>query len=132
MTNETLQQPQATSEPLGKKTINSLTEGLESGKSAAVSQVIRLIQDITSKVDTISVDQLADLISRDLATMTKVLGVANTIGFNPTGSEITTVHQAIQTVGFEKIRNIAMALLLLDSAEQGAAGREKQQVAALA
>ncbi len=118
--------------PKGRRTVALLQEAIESGKSAAITQVIQLIQEITARADTISVGQLADLISRDLATMTKVLGVANTIGYNPTGAEVTTVNQAIHTIGFDKIRNLAMALLLLESAEQGSGIRERQQVAAQA
>lgn len=118
------------SELKAKRTLALLSEAMEAGKSLGISQVLQLIQEITSKADTISVSQLAEMVSRDLATMAKVLGVANTIGFNPTGVEVTTVQQAIQTIGFEKIRNIAIALLLLESAELGAIGREKQQVAA--
>jgi HD-like signal output (HDOD) protein len=131
--NDVATTPASPPEPtLAKKTLTRLAEAMEAGKSAAIAQVIQLIQEITTRADTISVDQLADLISRDLATMTKVLSVANTIGYNPTGAEVTTVHQAIQTVGFEKIRNIAMALLLLESAEHGAEAHEKRNVAALA
>lgn len=123
---------QAIVDPKTRRTIATLQDAMESGKSAAITQVIQLIQEITAKADTISVSQLADLVSRDLATMTKVLGVANTLGYNPVGAEITTVQQAIQTVGFEKIRNIAMALLLMESAERGEVGKHKQDVAALA
>lgn len=119
-------------DPKSRRTLAILQEAIESGRSAALTQVIQLIQEITAKADTISVGQLADLVSRDLATMTKVLGVANTLGYNPTAAEITTVQQAIQTVGFEKIRNISMALLLMESAERGDLGKQKQEVAALA
>jgi HD-like signal output (HDOD) protein len=131
MMNETTTD-QAIVDPRTRRTIATLQDAMESGKSAAITQVIQLIQEITAKADTISVSQLADLVSRDLATMTKVLGVANTLGYNPVGAEITTVQQAIQTVGFEKIRNLAMALLLMESAERGEVGKQKQDVAALA
>lgn len=132
MTKEVAVEPEAPGQTLARRTIARLVEGLESGRSAAITQVIQLIQEITSKVDTISVDQLAELVGRDLATMTKVLGVANTIGFNPTGAEVSTVHQAIQTIGFDKVRNIAIALLLLESCESGDGCNEKQNVSALA
>ena len=115
---------------LAKKTVRSLLDAMTESHSAAIAQVSQLIQAITSKADTISIDQLADLVSQDLTTMTRLLTVANTLGYNPGGAEVTTLPQAIQTVGFEKIRNVAMALLLLESAEKSNVAGEKQSVAA--
>lgn len=115
---------------LEERTLSALIQGLESGKCIGLTQVISLVQDITSKAETISVGQLAEAVSRDLATMTRVLEVANTIGYNPTASGITTVPQAIQIIGFEKIRNIAIALLLLESAEGAKGNTGKLNVSA--
>ncbi len=132
MTTQAEEEPEMPRQSLARRTIARLVEGMDSGPSAAITQVIQLIQEITAKADTISVDQLSELVGRDLAAMTKVLSVANTIGFNPSGAEVSTVHQAIQTIGFDKVLNIAIALLLLESCESGAAGKEKQNVSALA
>ena len=122
----------APAESLEKRTLSALINGLESGKSAGLTQVINLVQDITARAETISVGQLAEAVSHDLATMTRVLEVANTMGYNPTSSGITTVPQAIQIIGFDKIRNIAIALLLLDHAGAGNGTEGKQNVAAYA
>ena len=111
------------------RTITGLMEAMETRPSPAFTQIVRLIQDITSRADTISIKELAEVIGADLSTMTRVLGVANTMGYNPTGAEITTIQQAVQTIGFEKIRNIALTILLLESAERGSNGAVCRQVA---
>ena len=120
--------PESNTTP-ASRTIASLMEAMETRPSAAFTQIVRLIQEITSKAESISVKELAEVIGSDLSTMTRVLGVANTIGYNPTGADVTTIQQAVQTIGFEKIRNIALAILLLESAERGAAGAACRQVA---
>ncbi|MBI1841573.1 MAG: HDOD domain-containing protein, partial [Verrucomicrobia bacterium] len=120
--------PESSTTP-ASRTIASLMEAMETRPSAAFTQIVRLIQEITSKAESISVKELAEVIGSDLSTMTRVLGVANTIGYNPAGAEVTTVQQAVQTIGFEKIRNIALAILLLESAERGEAGTACRNVA---
>lgn len=115
---------------LGRRTVSRLLAAMEESHSAAIAQVSHLIQVITSKAETISIDQLADIVSQDLTTMTRLITVANTLGYNPGGAEVTTLQQAIQTIGFEKVRNLAVALLLLESAEKSGVAGEKNQVAA--
>lgn len=118
--------------PLSTRTVTRLLECIQGCHSVVISQVTQLIQEITSRADTISIAQLADLVSGDEAMIAKLLSVANTLGYNPTGVEISSVHEAIQTLGFERIRNISVALLLLESAERAGAATEKKQVSALA
>ena len=115
---------------LGIRTAGRIIEALESGDSLAVSRILQPLQEITSNADRISVCQLADVVSRDLSILARVLAVANTIGCNPTGVHITTVHQAIQVIGFEKVRNIAIASMLLVGTEQAGNELIKQRVAA--
>ena len=60
-----------------------------------------------------SVTDLAETISRDSTTMTRIIAIAGSLGYNPNGNEITSIHQAIGQIGFERIRVLAVSLLLL-------------------
>ena len=92
-----LSEPTESNPSPGRQTVACLKEAIEGGKSASIAQVIRVIEEITNKVDTVSVEQLAELISQDLATVARIISVANTIGFNPMGTEVTSVVQAISS-----------------------------------
>ncbi|MBM3844956.1 MAG: HDOD domain-containing protein [Verrucomicrobia bacterium] len=116
----------------GLNTAARIIEAMESGRSPSFPQMLQLLQEVTSKADSISVNQLGDFISRDLSVLATVLAVANTMGYNPGGVHISTLPQAVQAIGFEKIRNIAIASMLMESAEKCVALSEKQGVAAQA
>ncbi len=121
------------SEGLALRTISAVKDGLREQPSAVcLIQVVELIRDITVRPEEVSVQHLAGLIEKDLAMMTKVLSVANTLGYNPEGSEISTIAQAIQTVGFQQVRNLAVTLLLVQNAERETNTRECRDVSALA
>jgi hypothetical protein len=75
---------------------------------------------------------LAELIERDVAVVAEVLRIANTIGFNPEGVEITTIAQAIQVIGFIKIRNLAVSLLLLQNSGVSVNSPDAREASALA
>lgn len=113
-------------------TIGRIQEALQTSETASVTQVIELIETITAQSDTISVAALSEVIARDLTTMFKVIRMANTLAFNPEGTPITTISQAIHVVGFEKIRTLAVSLLLLENAERRSCSEESRGVAAIA
>lgn len=109
---------------LAQRTITTIQEALREQDTACVAQIVELIREITSNPDEISVQHLADMVKRDLTVTTRLLGAANTLGYNPDGTNITNVEQAIQVVGFLKIRNLAVSLLLLTNAPGAARSRE--------
>lgn len=104
---------------------------LDSGKSASITHIVELIREVTCKFETISVQSLGEVIGRDLPTVSKVVSVAHTLGFNPEGVEISTINQAIHVIGFNKIRNLALSLMLVENASREVVS-EKRNVAAFA
>ncbi len=120
------------SQELAIKTVQRVKEGLKRNESATVTEVIQLFHELASRAFTISVQELADLICKDVTLMAKVLSASNTLGYNPHGVPVTTIAQAIQIVGFSKIRNLAISLLLVDKADQSGHLLEQTEVAALA
>lgn len=118
-------------EERAEKTLNRVREALEKGEVAGVPEVIRLIQELSAKAFSITIKELADLISRDVAVTAKVISAANTVGYNPWAIPISTVSQAIQVIGFERVRNLAISLLLAENAER-TKSEEQREAAALA
>jgi HD-like signal output (HDOD) protein len=98
-------------------TLAQVRMGIDSGSVPLVSQIVKIIRDISGKADTMSVHDLADSISCDPATMSRIIAIASTLGYNPSGVQITSIHHAISIVGFERVRNVAVSILLLEHAQ---------------
>lgn len=117
---------------LAQQTIKRVADGLESGEAAGLSEIVELIQQLSGHALNTSVQELAGLIGKDLVVTAKVIAAANTMGYNPTGVEVSTITQAIHVIGFNKIRQLAVSLLLIENAERTLNPTEKREIAALA
>ena len=118
--------------PLARKTVRTIEAALLEEKSTAISEIVRIIQDLASKAFSISTSELSQLIGRDPTITEKVISAANTMGFNPTGPSISTITEAIHTTGFEKVRNLAISILLVQNASAAANSFEQRESASLA
>jgi len=116
---------------LARKTVNEIQRALDDKRTTAITEIIQLIQQLAAKAFSISVGELSQLIGRDPAITEKVISSANTLGYNPGGLAVTTISDAIHTVGFEKIRNLAISLMLAENAGAGSNTYEQRNVAAL-
>lgn len=119
------------SNSLANETISKIEEALEEDRTTAISEIIQIIQELAGRAFSISVPELSQLIGRDPTITAKLISAANTLGFNPSGTSIHTISEAIQTVGFEKIRNLAISLLLAENAGQTLNTYEQREMAAL-
>lgn len=119
-------------EDLANRTIQRINNALEKRQIAGVPEVIHLIQELSTKAFSITVKELAEIISQDVAVTAKVISAANTVGYNPTGVPVNTVSQSIQVIGFERVRNLAISLLLVQNAEQSMTAQEQREAAAFA
>lgn len=117
---------------LAKQTITRVAAGLETGEAAGLAEIVELIQQLSGNANETSVEELAALIGKDIVVTAKVITAANTMGYNPSGVEIATISQAIHVIGFNKIRQLALALLLIENAERTLNPHEKREIAALA
>lgn len=117
---------------LARKTISTIQNALENNSQAtAINEVIQIIQELASKAFSISVSELSELISRDSSITEKVISSANTLGFNPSGVQISTITQAIHTIGFEKIRNLSISILLVENAGKNLNSEEQREMASM-
>lgn len=105
---------------------------MEAGEAAGLTEIVELIQQLSGHARDTSVQELATLIGKDLVVTAKVITAANTMGYNPTGVEVSTLSQAIHVIGFNKIRQLAVSLLLIENAERTLNPTEKREIAALA
>lgn len=101
-----------------ERTLAIVREGLARRDTACVTQVLEIIQQLSGKVDHLSVQDFADIVGRDLTAVTKIMRVANCLGYNPTGADVTTLPEAISVIGFENIRNLVISLLLMENSER--------------
>jgi HD-like signal output (HDOD) protein len=88
-----------------------------------VHQVIAFADD-----DLAPISELAGVILRDASLTTRVLKLANSIYYNPTGVGISTITRAVIVLGFNVVRDMCLAVTLVDALVKGAArerlGRE--------
>ena len=119
-------------EILAHQTVTRIRDGIACGKLPVVPQIMELIRAISAKVDSISIQELADIIGQDPGIMARVIAIANKLAYNPAGVEIATIHQAISVVGFERIRNLAVSVMLAENVESALSAEENREVAGLA
>ncbi len=94
-------------------------------------ELVRIIRALSKDEGSVSIGELAELINQDSTILTRVIAAANTFGYNPTNIEITSVSDAIHTVGFNRVRMLAMSLMLLDHAGRTSSAWEQRQMAAI-
>jgi HD-like signal output (HDOD) protein len=82
-----------------------------------ISQILRIIKDLSSKPESLSVNDLVDFISSEPSTMGRVVSIANTLGFNTHGVEIVSIHHAVSLIGFNRVRTLAISVLLLEGTQ---------------
>lgn len=117
---------------LAVRTVARVREALTHRDTACVTQVLEVVQEMTNKAEHLSVQDLAELIGRDLTTVAKIMRAANCLGYNPSAVDVTTLPEAIGVIGFETIRNLVISLLLIENAEIRFGADESHDVAAVA
>ncbi len=83
-----------------------------------VGRTVVDIQKI-SQSDNSSVAALAEIILRDPALTARVLSIANSVYYSPSGSKFRSVSWAILALGFQQIRSICLSSLVLEQLVQG-------------
>ncbi len=117
-------------EELGADTLDRLRRALTEGETPCVARVIEIISRMSDKADSLSTQDLAEAIGRDMTAMIKVMKAANCLQFNPSALEVSTVTRAVSVIGFNKIQNLTLSLLLLEGAENRANSHESCDVSA--
>ncbi len=87
---------------------------MQSTQIASLPEVVKLLRSLSGNSQHVSVIELAEVIQSDPLVTAKVLGAANMFAYNPNGVEVTSVSQAIHVIGYERIRTLAMSLMLAE------------------
>ena len=100
-----------------------------SGRGAVLQDLLELIQTLSSKLENLALHELTDILEKDPIVVSRVLSAANTVRHNPGISPLTSLSHAVHQVGFQKVRSIAVSMMLLESAA-GATNCPEQRAAA--
>lgn len=100
---------------LSERTIQRAIEEIDINGFACIPDLLKVIQSLTANLQSLSVHRLSDLIKNDTAVMAKMFASANTVGYHPTGDPVTTIHDAIQVIGFDRLRSLVLSLILLEN-----------------
>lgn len=114
-----------------QQTIDRARVLLESGRGAALPELLRIIETLSLNICEVTISDLAELIEKDAVVLAKIISVANTLAHNPGIAPIETLSQAIHQIGYNRIRTVAVSMMLIDDAG-GANPPEQRDAAAFA
>lgn len=118
-------------EHLARQTISAIENALEDEQTAAIWEILQLVQKLANKPSEVSIAELSDLVGRDPAITEKIISASNTLAFKVGGARISQISEAVGTLGFEKVRNLAISILLLENARHMANPYEQREIASL-
>ncbi|MBF0319885.1 MAG: HDOD domain-containing protein [Nitrospirae bacterium] len=90
---------------------------MEANDFPALSRAVTMVSHKATKLDETSIRELADVILDDLSITNKILKKVNSIGYASAqgGGRITTITRAVFVAGFEKVKSIALSILLFET-----------------
>jgi HD-like signal output (HDOD) protein len=106
-----------TAQPTDDKRLSALNAVLARlGDCSGFPTLSTTLSDINRSVasDSDSTRQLTKVILRDLSLTTKLLQVVNSASYGQYRGRIRTVSKAVLILGFDAVRNLAMALMMLE------------------
>ena len=116
-----------------RRTLQRVREGMQSQQQLPlVGQLVGLIKEISGEAEKLSLDELVNAIRAEPTTLARVMAVASTMVYNPTGGEVVSLHQAVLAIGFEEIRRLAISILLLESAQSEFSAEANRELAGTA
>lgn len=119
------------SEQAAKLTLGRISAGMESRLVPMVGQILRIIRDISGNSDRMSVGDLVEFINGEPTMMGRIVTIASSVGYNSSGVEISSIHHAISLIGFDRVRTLAISILLLESAHSEYTANENRELAGM-
>ncbi|HEY4301738.1 MAG TPA: HDOD domain-containing protein [Candidatus Didemnitutus sp.] len=111
------------------ETLERARAALRDGRGAGLPELLKLIETLSTDLGHATVSEIADLVERDAAVLCRVLTVANTIVHNPNIAPLASITHAIHQIGFQRVRNLAVSLMLIENSN-GASNPPEQREAA--
>lgn len=97
----------------GPRGLNAWLDRIRDQELPIFGRTAEQIRDLTDS-EKAAVSELADAILRDPGMTAKLLRIANSVIFNTSGAQITTVSRAIVMLGFDMVRQIALSVAFVD------------------
>lgn len=91
--------------------------------SGAVSAINRIVAS-----DSEPASKLTNIILKDVALTNKLLRLVNAASYNRYGGSINTISRAVTLLGFDKVRNAALSLVLFEHLQNRAHAQTLQQI----
>jgi len=107
------------------QTLQLARVALKSGRGAGLPELLKLIETLSSDIGQTTISEIAELIEKDPAVLCRLLCIANTIIHNPNVAPMTSIPHAIHQLGFQRVRSLAVSLMLVEST--GGAGNPPEQ-----
>lgn len=104
---------------------------MRSNPIACLPEIVKLMRTLSGDSSQVSVSELAEVIQQDPIVLAKVISVANSIGYNPNAVPVTSIHQAIHVIGYERIRSLGMSLMLIEQTSRSQSADEQREMAAV-
>ncbi len=115
---------------LARQTLERATAALKTGHLSSMPEIVQLVHTLSRKDYDCSAQELAELVKKDTGVLAKVLSVANAFGYNPNGVLVESAMEAIQVIGFERVRTLAVSLLLVEQTNRNKSPDEQREAAA--
>lgn len=111
--------------------VDRLMARIQASSDLSFAQLVKLIEVLAADALELSVEDLAVLIEADPVVAAQVLKAANTYAYNPAGVSVSSVAQAVQVIGFTKIRMFGLSLLMMGDVVRRATTDEAQVMEAI-
>lgn len=112
-----------------QQTLDRARAVLQSGRGAGLPELLKLIESLSTDIQKVTIGELVELIEKDAAVMARVLSVANTLAHNPGIAPLSSLTHAIHQIGFQRIRSLAVSLMLIESTGRDGNPPEQREAA---
>ena len=102
----------------GTRGLNAWLDRIRDQELPIFGKTAERIRDLTDSEKS-AVSELADAILCDQGMTAKLLRIANSVIFNTSGTQVTTVSRAIVMLGFDMVRQIALSVAFVDAFLRG-------------
>jgi len=107
-----------TQDKIGPHGLNAWLDRIRDQELPIFGRTAERIRELTDS-DKAAVSQLAEAILRDPGITAKLLRIANSVIFNTSGIQVTTVSRAVVMLGFDMVRQIVLSVAFVDAFLRG-------------
>ncbi|MCS7008918.1 MAG: HDOD domain-containing protein, partial [Chthoniobacterales bacterium] len=115
----------------GKETLERAMEAWKRGIRPSIPEALQVVMGMAGRIGKLNAQILAEGVKREPVLVERLLRMAHSAGFNPMGSPIYSLTQAIAVVGFDAVRSQSRNLITMERGKSGRIGTEIRKYAGL-